>query len=115
MDKQLWLHQLAIEEITRCEELYSTLEQRLSELPKGSLLDRNGHIYRAFRENERQYQKPINEDRQLLQNLKLRQYIKKALPFLKKKIRAYRQLLETDCIYDPVNIESAMGIIYQGI
>ena len=115
MDKQLRLHELVKEELNRNEELHDLLETELRHLPKGSLLDRNGHLYRAFRENGVQYQKPIKNDKRLLQNLKLRSFIKNALPYIKNRVAICRMFLANDSFYDPVKIEHALREIYQGI
>ena len=56
MDRQLVLHHMIVSELKRYEELYELMMNLLTKLPKGSLLNRNGHMYRAFRENGRQFQ-----------------------------------------------------------
>ena len=114
MNTQLILRKLIKREKVRCEGLYMRLCSIFENLPKGSLIDRNGHMYRAFRENKKQYQKPIREDIQLLQDLRQRRYLKKAIPILVKRIEACRLFLETDRMYDPVEIEASFREIYQG-
>ena len=114
MNTQLILRKLIKREQIRCEELYLRLSRTFENLPKGSLIDRNGHMYRAFRENRKQYQKPIREDIQLLQDLRQRRYLKKAIPILRKRIEACRLFMETDQMYDPVEIEASSRKIYHG-
>lgn len=115
MDRQLILHKLIKEELHRCENLYEKLSAERAKLPKGSLLDRNGHIYRAFREDGRQYQKPIKEDEVLLNNLKLRRYLKKSMPDLAGRIRACKLFLENETFYDPAAAEAGLKPLYKGI
>jgi len=115
MDKQLWLHRVIMEELARCEKLYDQFQEMLLHLPRGSLLDRNGHTYRAYRENNIQYQKPIKRNTQLVEDMKMRQFLKKGLPLLQKRIEACRAFLQRERFYDPLKIEGEMKKIYSGV
>lgn len=114
MDRQLVLHHMIVSELKRYEELYELMMNLLTKLPKGSLLNRNGHMYRAFRENGRQFQQPINENKELEQAIKLKFFINRALPILKKKIQNCRAFIQNEGLYDPLEIESKTKNIYQG-
>ncbi len=111
---QLDLRQRVLKELKRCERLYRKLANLLQQLPKGSLLNRNGHIYHAFRENNIQHQRAIKEDKKLLEKLRLRHFIKKMLPPLKARIDACTSFLEKEQLYDPIKINEMVKEVYKG-
>lgn len=112
MDRQLWLHRLLTEELLRCEKLQKSFEIQLKKLPKGSLLDRNGHFYRAYRENGKQIQKPIKDNLKLLQGLIMRRYIKEGLPVLKRRAQLCREFLRKEVFYNPYHIRNTLHPVY---
>ncbi len=112
MDRQLWLHKLITEELHRCEKLEMSFEKLLSKLPKGSLINRNGHFYWAYRKNKKQFQRPIKNNPELLNNLITRQYIKESLPVLKKRTQLCRQFLEKEVFYNPYHIRNNLHDVY---
>ncbi len=114
MIRQLLLHDMVLQELKRCKALYSKFMDDIVRLPKGSLLNRNGHTYWAYRENGKQIQTPIRKNK-LVRDLKYKHFIKKALPCLLKRIEACMLFLRNELIYDPVSIEQKMKEVYQDI
>ncbi len=98
----------------RCEELYEHLSAINASLPKGSLTLKKELKYHSYRKNGKQIQKPIS-DPQLINDLKLHQFLKKGLPYLKKRIENNRKYLENDIFYDPCGIFSGMPAAYDKV
>ena len=113
MDRQLLLHKMILEELYRCEHLQQELEKKLKILPKGSVLNRNGHMYRAYRENGKQYQVPIHNDNKMLDELILRRYIKEGLPSLKTRTKLCKDFLKKERYYDHEKIRSSLNESYK--
>lgn len=113
MNRQLYLHLFILDELRRYEKLHSLLQAYLLDAPSGSLLNRNGHIYRAFREGGRQHQMPAGKDAKMIQKIKLKFFIKKALPVLERKINNCKQFIEAECIYEPMMIVEELKSVYQ--
>lgn len=112
MNKQLLLHKLITEELQRYEALHNRLEHKMTILPKGSLLDRNGHIYRAYRENGRQFQTPLQYDSKLYNDLLLRRYIKEGFPILQKRAKLCKDFLKNEVYYDLEQIRNNLPTVY---
>lgn len=107
MDKQLQLRHHVKNELARCEKLYNKLSNEYKKAPKGSLVFRGPGSYSiALREKGKQYQISLGpKDTDLLQKIKNKKYIVEALPVLKSRINACRLFLESEQLYDPLEIE----------
>lgn len=115
MFRQFILHDFVVAELKRCEELYVKFLGDIVGIPKGSLLDRNGHTYRAYRENGRQVQTSIEKDKRLIARMKYKHFIKTVIPGLKRRIDACKLFLKNEQLYDPVAVEQMMKAVYQGL
>lgn len=119
MHKQLQLLRTLKEEFHRSKELADYLEERYKLLPKGSLLLKRGQYYRAVQNGGKREQLFISpqlpDQEQLIQELRERQYIKKALPVLKKNLAGYEQLLKVMHPYDPIEIQAKLPRQYEGM
>ena len=111
MYKQLQIRKLVLEDLRRCEELYEHLSAINAALPKGSLALRKGYKYHSYRKNGKQFQKAVS-DPQLINDLKLHQFLNRGLPYLKKRIDNNRTFLENDVFYDPYSIFLSMPAVY---
>lgn len=114
MNKQLLIRKLVTEDLARCETLYNDLSEIYTTLPKGSLLNRNNHLYHAFRTDGKQTQRRIT-DPKLIHDIKLRQFLKAGLPVLEQRLDACRGFLENEVLYDPVGILNRMLPVYDSI
>lgn len=114
MYKQLQLIKLVKEDFHRCEELYKQLIEVFESLPEGSVVMRNGNAYHAFRQNGKQTQHRITEPK-MIDDLKLRQFLKRGLPLLKQRIDADAYFLNNWVLYDPVQIFGSMAIAYDKV
>lgn len=115
MNRQLIIHRLLEEEYARCSELYNGLADAFSDLPKGSLTNRDQQLCRFVRENGKQFLVPILNDDKLINELRLRRTIKESLPDLKCRINACEAFLKKEKIYDPISISKSLPQHYQGI
>ncbi len=114
MYKQLEIRKLITEDLKRCEELYNDLYCLYGSLPRGSLVERNGHLYHAFRINGKQTQKRITDPHQIY-GIKLRQFLKAGLPMLNQRITTNRYYLENEVLYDPIKILQGMISVYDKV
>lgn len=116
---QLHLLQTAKQEKERTERLIHQLEYRRRQLPGGSLVLRDGKYYRAVNNNGKREQIiiPLGFSGQaaLINDLKEGRYIKKALPILKKNLKAYNGLLSQMQIYDPQQIKETLPDYYSDL
>lgn len=115
MDKQITLQKLMRDELERCKSLYKKMKFAEKRLPKGSLCERDGALIHRVRDNGVQYSITLLEDDPIVNEIKKRRYIKKALPVLSKKINACEQFLKNTAFYDPVRIESELNDCYNGL
>ncbi len=114
MNMQLNLNQLVKNDLKRCENLYRKLNAQLPQMPKGSLVLRGNQIYRAVRENGKQYFAMLTADESdLLHQLKLKRYIVKAIPQLRKRIETCMAFLQHSEIYDPELISKTLPLQYE--
>ena len=111
MNRQLLLHTFIIDEKRRFDTIREDCEKLLTIMPKGSLLDRNGHPYHAYRENGHRYQVPI-KNMQLLDELSLRRHLKAGLPAIQKRADLCKYFLKNEVFYDPVQIHQSLPAIY---
>lgn len=116
MDRQIILNQQIREELRMCQELYDKLYNEFKGLASGAIVERNGNYNRFYRENGKQCWKRISdENKNLLYELRKKKYIKSGLPILEKKIKACKNFLKNDVLYDPVGISDAFPEQYREI
>lgn len=108
------INELINKDLKRCNALYERLKKEMSELEEGSLSERNGTYSWCYRINGKQISRKIT-DLKLVLRLKKRQYIKRALPIIKKRIKNDCNYLENDVIYDPIQIGDSMPEQYRGL
>ena len=93
MDKQILLHNLISDEMNRFDKLQHDFQKELKGLTRGSLLNRNGHPYRAYTENGRRYQVPVN-DSKIVDELSLRRHIKAGLSSVQQRVKICKEFLK---------------------
>ena len=105
---QTELIRLLKEEQERHYNLIVTLQTRQSQLPKGSLVYKNGGYYRAIKTQGKSAQIFIPENdpdgKLLIQQMKETRHIKKALPILKNNLKVYGQALDQLVVYDAARL-----------
>lgn len=114
MLKQLQIEKLIEEDVRRCKELYSDMQNMMETMPKGSLVLRNKKYYHAYREGGKMYRIFIDNPH-LLNQLKTKHFLKRGLPILKKRIAAGEAFLQTSQLYDPVGIVSDFTETYKEV
>lgn len=114
MDLQLIIRKLIAIELKRCKKLYGKLVRYSEDLPEGSLVSRNGKLYRYLRKNKKQYSVMVNEQNDIVMELRHRRLIKLLLSGLGKHIKACEEYLKNDEIYDPEEIERNLPQTYKG-
>lgn len=114
MDLQKKINKLIRRELKRCQYLYRKFERELEIIEEGSLSERKGTYNWCYRVNGKQFSHKVKDVNQLLR-LKKRQFIKRGLPVLEKRIKNCRDYLRRDVIYDPVEINNAMPEQYHGL
>lgn len=118
MYHQLLLLELLEEEKKRYHNLIHCLEERQSLLPQGSLAYRNGHYYRAVTYNGKRDQiiisKKLPDHETLIQQLKERRHISKALPILKRNMSSCENAINSLELYDPKALTALLPEHYAG-
>lgn len=114
MDKQILINEMMRSELERYKELYRQFERALKELPRGSIVSRNGRYSRYVRENGKATMHKIT-DRDTLRNLKRKRFIKIGLPVLAKRIEMCEEFLNEDILYDPCKIAGDLPEQYHDI
>lgn len=120
MHKQLKLIDDLKAELARIDQLRNRLENDLRNVPKGSLMRRrNGKLYYVISEKGVKKQCALNiekqQDREMINKLKYKKYIKEALPILDDWCMAIKCMLRKVEVYDPVQIEKQLKIQYKGL
>lgn len=114
MDIQKTINALIEKDLRRCEKLRSRLSGEIQHLEKGSVVCRNG-TYNWFRRVDGvQSSRKIDNDA-LLFRLRKRQFIKRTLPLLDRRIKNNIRYLENDTFYDPAKINSDLPVQYRGL
>lgn len=111
MDKQILLHNLISDEMNRFDKLQHDFQKELKGLTRGSLLNRNGHPYRAYTENGRRYQVPVN-DSKIVDELSLRRHIKAGLSSVQQRVKICKEFLKNEVFYDPIQIHTHLPDVY---
>lgn len=114
MYKQLEIDKLVREDLIRCKELYSDMQNMMVTMPKDSLILRNKKYYHAYREGKKMHRIFIDNPH-LLNQLKTKHFLKKGLQILKKRIAAGEAFLQVSQLYDPVAIASGFTDIYKDV
>lgn len=103
--------------ISQQEALVCKFDQRIKKLPSGHLSYKNGYLYRVVRMPDKIHQLIISPDFPdadiLIQELKERRHISKALPILKSNLSSCKSLLHHFQIYDPQAIREALPVHYR--
>lgn len=103
--------------ISQQETLARKFDQRIKKLPSGYLSCKNGYLYRVVRMSDKVHQLIISPDFPdadvLIEELKERRYISKALPILKSNLSSCKSLLRHFQIYDPQAIREALPVHYR--
>lgn len=115
MFRQLILHSLVKQELTRYQKLQKKLQKRLKRLPKGSITLRNGRFYHFYRENGTQHSVRIDEKSSLADAIKQRKYISKGLSVLDKRIQQCSNFLKSEEFYDLAALENQLPPQYHGV
>lgn len=116
MDTQLRLKQMMQRELKRYETLRVKLEKQQHTLPAGSIVVKSGQLYRAVRENGKQYFAMLTPDESdLIYQLKKKRYISKALPILEKQIKNCKRFVQNALVYDPESIRQDLPLQYHDI
>lgn len=114
MNKQLQIEKLVEDDVIRCKNLYCDMENMMATMPKGSLVLRNKKYYHAYREGKKMYRIFIDNPH-FIEQLKIKHFLKKGLPILKKRIAAGVAFLQMSQIYDPVGIAADFIESYKGV
>ncbi|MCQ4638527.1 hypothetical protein NE619_17500 [Anaerovorax odorimutans] len=116
MYQQLRLRQDLKQEYLRQEKLALRLENRLKQLPQGSLALRRDCYYRILSGKGKVEQIPIPpyaaDSRALIRQLKERRYIQKLLPILEKNLKYLEKALKNLQLYDPISVQEILPAAY---
>jgi hypothetical protein len=117
MYRQELLQKFVNEEIKRTGDLIEKMEKRLRLLPEGSLFLRDEYLSRLFYQNGKKHIVSIprgyRNRKSLISALQERQYIRRALPVLRKYHKKCRTFLDGLEIYDPQEIKRRMAPVYK--
>ena len=117
MYDQIRMMRFVDKEIVRTVARIDWMENRLAELPKGSLLERGDYLYRLHYEDGRQKHIIIPnsyaERDELIKDLRDRRYISKALPILKGNLRCCHDFRDRFRIYNPKEMGDSLPRVYR--
>ena len=114
MYKQLEIDKLIEEDVVRCKELYKSMENLHTTLPQGSLILRNKKYYHSYREAGKLH-RVLVENPRFMEQLKQKQFVKKGLRILRKRIAAGMSFLKLRERYDPIGIVESLSPVYRNM
>lgn len=117
MYDQMRMMRLVDKEIARTGAKIDWMENKLTELPEGSLLERGDYLYRLHYEGGRQKHIIIPqgymERDELIKDLCDRRYISRALPILQRNLRCCRDFRDSFKIYDLKAMGASLPRVYR--
>ena len=114
MYKQLQIDKLVEEDLIRCQELYHDMNNMMVTMPQGSLVLRNKKYYHAYREGKKLHRKYIDNPH-FIEQLKVKHFLNRAIPILKKRIAAGLSYLKLRQRYDPVGLVEGFAETYKDV
>ena len=108
------INKLMRRDLERCEKLYRKLKNEFDYLEEGSLYLKNG-TYRWCTNIDGKHTSRTIRDKELIDRLKKRQYIKRGLPVLEERMKNCADYLRKDVFYDPLQVAAKMPLQYNGL